>query len=135
MLRVVLGPWALPNRKARNGARASSKARAFVFVAMSALVLCECAPDDTRTRSAPDDSGQNEGLMPTKPIADVLRDHSEEILAMPGVTVVYEGVLANGTPCVTVGVVDLHDESVRAIPKSLEGYVVSLHETGAIGPR
>jgi hypothetical protein len=135
MFRDVLGRSARSDRKGWNGARASSKARAFVFAAMSAFITSECAPDESRTRSEPDDSGQNEGLMPTKPIADVIRDHGEEILAMPGVTVVYEGILANGTPCITVGVVDLRDENVRAIPKSLEGYVVSLHETGAIGPR
>lgn len=73
--------------------------------------------------------------MPAKDINVVLGDHDRELLAVPGVTGVYVGVLDDGkTPCLKVMVVRKTPELERAIPKSLEGYPVVIEETGVIRP-
>lgn len=73
--------------------------------------------------------------MPTRPIEDVLATHSEDLLARPGVTIVYQGALEDGSPCITIGVFDAKAASARDLPQSIEGYRVVLQETGALGPR
>ena len=71
---------------------------------------------------------------PTRPIVDVLRDHTAEIMAIPGVVGLYEGVLNDGTPCIKVMVERTTRELEQRIPKNLEGYPVAIHETGVIRP-
>jgi hypothetical protein len=68
-------------------------------------------------------------------IEEVIRDRGGEMLAIPGVTVVYEGVLDDGTPCVVVGVVDREAPAVAAIPAVLEAHPVSVRETGPLEAR
>jgi hypothetical protein len=67
-------------------------------------------------------------------MSDVLRDHTNEIMAIPGVVGLYEGVLRDGTPCIKVMVERTTPELERRIPKHLEGYPVEIHETGVIRP-
>ncbi len=73
--------------------------------------------------------------MPTRPIDEVLAAHSAELMATPGVTIVFVGALGDGSPCVTVGVVEENAAIRRAIPSRLEGYPVVVQITGPLGPR
>jgi hypothetical protein len=65
----------------------------------------------------------------------VLRDHDEELLAIPGVVGVYVAVLEDGkTPCLKVMLARKTPEADRDIPKSIEGYPVVSEVTGEIRP-
>lgn len=70
-----------------------------------------------------------------RPIEEVIAAHDAELMAAPGVTAVYQGLAADGTPCVTVGVVRRTPELERVIPPEIEGWRVEIVETGALGPR
>lgn len=68
-------------------------------------------------------------------INEVLRDHDDELMAIPGVVGVYVGLLEDGqTQCLRVMVSEKSPELESRIPKSLEGYPVEIVETGAIRP-
>jgi len=65
----------------------------------------------------------------------VLAAHDKELLAIPGVTGVYVGVLADKqTPCLKVMLVRRTPEAAERIPKQLEGYPVVTEVTGEIRP-
>jgi hypothetical protein len=65
----------------------------------------------------------------------VLRDHDDELLAIPGVVGVYVGLLKDAkTSCLKVMVDRKTSELKRRIPKTLEGYAVVVEETGVIRP-
>ena len=83
----------------------------------------------------PKNGTPGKGTMPRRDINAVLRDHDQELMAMPGVAGVYVGLLDDDkTPCLKVMVVKKTPELERKIPKSLEGYPVVLDETGVIRP-
>lgn len=73
--------------------------------------------------------------MPERPIEEVLAAHATDLMGIPGVVAVYQGALADGTPCVTVGVAERTPETERRIPRTLEGHPVVVRETGPIAPR
>lgn len=65
----------------------------------------------------------------------VLAAHDKELLAIPGVTGVYVGVLEDKqTPCLKVMLVRRTPEAAEKIPKQLEGYPVITEVTGEIRP-
>ena len=65
----------------------------------------------------------------------VLRDHDDELLAIPGVVGVYVGLLTDGkTSCLKVMVDRKTSELKRRVPKTLEGHAVVVEETGIIRP-
>jgi hypothetical protein len=65
----------------------------------------------------------------------VLRDHDDELLAIPGVVGVYVGLLADAkTSCLKVMVDRKTSELKGRIPRTLEGYTVVVEETGLIRP-
>ncbi len=73
--------------------------------------------------------------MTQKDINAVLKNHDEELLAVPGVVGVYVGLLMdNKTPCLKVMVVNITDDLKKRIPKSIEGYPVLVEESGVIRP-
>lgn len=69
-----------------------------------------------------------------RPIDDVLRDHDDEILAIPGVTMIFIGVNRHGEPCIKVGVEVANADVEERIPRELEGWPVVVEETGEVGP-
>jgi hypothetical protein len=69
-----------------------------------------------------------------RPIDAVLADHAKELMAVPGIVIVFVGALADGTPCITVGVRERTQEIERSIPRTLEGHPVVIQETGPLGP-
>ena len=73
--------------------------------------------------------------MSRRDINEVLRDHDQALMAIPGVVGVYVGLLNDGkTQCLTVMAARKTRELVRQVPKSLEGYSVVVEETGVIRP-
>jgi hypothetical protein len=79
-------------------------------------------------------SGDDPHMKPTRPIEDVLRDHSSELMAIDGVVGLYQTVLDDGTPCLKVMVVKNTKALAAKVPKRLEGYRVEIDETGVIKP-
>ena len=74
---------------------------------------------------------QGENTMPPKPIEEVLKEHTDELMAIPGVVGTAQG-LCDGNPCIKVYVVKKTRELQETIPTTLEGYPVSIQETGEI---
>ena len=73
--------------------------------------------------------------MDQRDINDVLRDHDDELMAIPGVVGVYVGLLDDDeTTCLKVMAAEKTPELERKVPKSLEGYPVVLVESGVIRP-
>lgn len=78
---------------------------------------------------------QQNSPSPKRDINAVLRDHDQELLAIPGVVGVYVAVLEDGkTPCLKVMLARQSAEIERAIPKTLEGHPVVTEVTGEIRP-
>ena len=72
---------------------------------------------------------------PRRDIKNVLADHDDRLLAMPGVVGVYVGLLADGkTPCLKVMLAKADAATERAIPKRIEGYAVVTEVTGELRP-
>jgi len=67
--------------------------------------------------------------MPKKSIEVVLKEHTDELMAMSGVVGTAQG-LCDNKPCIKVYVVALTPELKKKIPKSLEGYAVEVEVTG-----
>ena len=98
-------------------------------IAMLFLMACH-APEQS-----PVDQAKKQGSIPQMDINDVLRDHDQELMAIPGVVGVYVGLLPdNKTSCLMVMVVKETKDLRKKIPESLEGYPVLLEESGIIRP-
>ena len=69
-----------------------------------------------------------------KTIDAVLAEHSDSLMAVPGVLGTAVGRCA-GAPCIRVLVVRVNDEIRRRVPHTLEGYPVHIDVTGTIVPR
>jgi hypothetical protein len=63
-----------------------------------------------------------------EPVARVLEEHAQELMALPGVVGVGVGE-RNGSPCLRVFVVR-RTPDVAAVPPELGGYPVEVEETG-----
>lgn len=64
-------------------------------------------------------------------IADVLKRHTDSLMALPGVVGVGQGE-KNGAPTVYVMIARMTDSLRRALPDSIEGYAVNVVESGEI---
>jgi len=65
-----------------------------------------------------------------RPIAEVLRDHTPELMALPGVIGTGEGA-KDGKPVILV-IVAAGSNAGSRIPHEIEGYPVVLQETGPV---
>lgn len=72
-----------------------------------------------------------ETTMATKSIDEVLKAHTIELMAIPGVIGTARGLCGN-TPCIKVFVIERTPEAEKEIPPTLEGYPVEIEETGEI---
>jgi len=96
------------------------------------LLLSTACPSQ---RQSPVNETVRQETMNRKDINDVLREHDDELLAIPGVVGVYVGVLADDkTPCLKIMVVKKSEDLEKAIPKTIDGYPVEIEETGIIRP-
>ncbi len=77
-----------------------------------------------------DFSGE-EKEMSVKTIKEVLKEHTEELMSIPGVVGIGQG-LCNGKPCIKVLVIEKTPELAQKIPDIIEGYQVVIEETGEI---
>lgn len=75
------------------------------------------------------DERKREDIMPVKTIEAVLKEHTDELMAMPGVVGTAQGLCDNKS-CIKVYVVALTPELEQKIPKNLEGYTVDIEVTG-----
>ena len=102
----------------------------FGFLATLIGLLClmmsgACQPSMNSTNSS----------SPRRDINAVLRDHDQELMAIPGVVGVYVGLAGDGqTECLKVMAARKTPQLERQVPKSLEGYRVLVEETGVIRP-
>lgn len=69
--------------------------------------------------------------MPAKTIEEVLKEHTKELMSVPGVVGTALG-LCDDTPCIKVYVAKKTSELDQKIPDILEGYPVMIEETGEI---
>ena len=70
---------------------------------------------------------------PERSIAEVLKDHTDCLLSLPGVVGTGIGE-CDGKPCIKVLVDKNTEELARRIPKTLGGFPVVTIETGKIRP-
>lgn len=69
--------------------------------------------------------------MPTRTIEEVLNDHSKGLISIPGVVGTAQG-LCRDKACIKVYVVKMTPELEKDIPGILDGYPVTIEETGEI---
>ena len=69
--------------------------------------------------------------MPEKTIQQVLTDHTDRIMALPGVVGIAQGA-CSGQPCIRVFIIEKTEELLKQIPSVIEGYQVAVDETGEI---
>ncbi len=74
---------------------------------------------------------QGEKGMPAKPIEQVLSEHTDDLMSIPGVIGTAQG-LRDNKPCIMVLVIKKTPELNQKIPGVLEGYPVVVEETGEI---
>jgi hypothetical protein len=74
---------------------------------------------------------QGEKGMPAKPIEQVLSEHTNDLMSIPGVIGTAQGLREN-KPCIMVLVIKKTPELNQKIPDVLEGYPVVVEETGEV---
>jgi hypothetical protein len=67
--------------------------------------------------------------VPEKTIEEVLKEHTGELMSVPGVVGTAEG-LCDDRPCIKVYVVKRSPEIDNRIPDTLEGYPIKIEVTG-----
>ena len=67
--------------------------------------------------------------MPAKTIEAVLEQHTDSLMALPGVVGTAIGECA-GVPCIKVYVAEGTPELLERIPAEIKGYAVAVQETG-----
>jgi len=80
-------------------------------------------------KTANDRGGEKE--MSAKTIQEVLKEHTDELMSLPGVVGTGQG-LCDGRPCIKVFVIKKTQELEEKISGKLEGYPVRIEETGEI---
>ncbi len=66
---------------------------------------------------------------PVKDIESVLREHKRRLVSIPGVVGAAQGQ-SEGKPCIKIYVSRKTPELMRKIPQNIEGYAVSIKESG-----
>jgi len=74
---------------------------------------------------------QGEKGMPARSIEEVLSEHTDELMSIPGVIGTAQS-LRDNKPCIMVLVIKKTPELDQKIPHVLEGYPVVVKETGEI---
>lgn len=64
-------------------------------------------------------------------IEEVLKEHTKEVMSIPGVVGIAQG-LCDNKPCIKVYVIKKTSEIEKKIPDILGGYPVLIEETGEI---
>lgn len=72
-----------------------------------------------------------------KPLRDiniVMKEHTEELMALPGVVGIYIGKTRDDQFCIRIMVEKKTKQLQKKIPKIIEGHPVEIDETGVIRP-
>ncbi len=69
--------------------------------------------------------------MEKRTINEVLKEHTGSLMSIPGVVGTAEGRCA-GKPCIRVLVIRNTPQLSKKIPSAIEGYAVTVQETGII---
>lgn len=69
--------------------------------------------------------------MPVKPIEQVLKEHTEQLMSLPGVVGTAQGLCGN-SPCIKIYVAQMTEALKKKLPKKLEGYQVDVDVTGEL---
>jgi hypothetical protein len=93
---------------------------------LAVLTVCSLAFAEEKTSGRQGEEGVGK-----KSIEQVLRDHTPELMAIPGVVGTAEG-RHRGAPCVEVYVLKKTRDLLKRIPTSLDGYRVIVRVTGKI---
>ncbi|MFC2041076.1 hypothetical protein ACFLTY_01990 [Chloroflexota bacterium] len=72
-----------------------------------------------------------DSYMPKKTIEELLRERADGLMSIPGVVGTAQGQ-CSGKPCIKVFVVKKTPELLKKIPSAIEGYTVTVQETGVI---
>ncbi len=72
---------------------------------------------------------QEKRLVQEKTIEAVLKEHTDSLMALPGVVGTAIGE-CTGKPCIKVFVAKKTPELLKQIPSEIEGYTVEVQETG-----
>ncbi len=72
---------------------------------------------------------QGESVMSEKSIEFVLKEHTDKLMAIPGVVGTAQG-LYKDKPCIKVYVTKKTEEIKRKIPKTIDGFYVDIEVTG-----
>src|SRR3989337_1021433 len=75
----------------------------------------------------------NQYTMPARSIEEVLNEHTDNLMSIPGVVGTAQG-LCNNKPCIKFYVIKITQELEQKIPKALEGHPIVIEETGGIRP-
>ncbi len=67
--------------------------------------------------------------MSNQKIEAVIREHAGELMAIPGVVGVGEGK-SRGKQCIVIFVQDKKADSLRVLPDSMAGYLLTIEESG-----
>jgi len=67
--------------------------------------------------------------MDKRRINDVLKDHADELMAMPGVEAVAVGESC-GKRCIIVFVADISSSLIKRIPDNIEGFRIMVEKSG-----
>lgn len=97
----------------------------FLFIMLCmvfiAITMENCANQTQESR------GNN--IMSEKTIEEVLKEHTDALMAIDGVVGVAQG-LCDGKECVKVYVVEMTSDLQKKIPAKLDGYPVDIEVTG-----
>ncbi|MGD8777346.1 MAG: hypothetical protein PVH88_00105 [Ignavibacteria bacterium] len=67
-------------------------------------------------------------------VKEVIEKHSDAIMKIEGVVGIYEGMLDDNSPVITIMVIKKSEALLKKLPTSMEGYPVTVDETGEIKP-
>jgi len=102
----------------RGGLRRRDRAVTLAVLAVAAAAaLGGCAPDGSK--------------MTARPVSQVLKSHTAELMAIPGVVGTGEGA-SGGAPAILVLVSRRTPEIDSRVPKRLEGYPVQIRVVGDV---
>lgn len=92
-----------------------------IIIAISVMSCSKGKPEDQ----------EGETTMAMKTIEEVLKEHTDQLMSMPGVVGTAQG-LCDDKPCIKVFVIKKTHELDEKIPDILDGYPVKIEETGEI---
>lgn len=78
-------------------------------------------------KTAIDQEGEKQVIVKT--IEEVFKEHTEELMSLPGVVGTAQG-LCDDKPCIKVYVIKKTPELDQKIPDIIEGYRIMIEETG-----